>query len=46
MEMEPSCLKDLNSVLSKFNKRPMLLAACFSLCSRDSVGVGLFRKNA
>ena len=37
IEMSISCLKYLNSVLPEFIKRPILVTACFKLCSKDSV---------
>ena len=41
-EMAQSWFKHMNSVLSDFIKRPMVLAACSRLCSRDLAWTGIF----
>ena len=40
-ERVPFCLKHMNSILFAFMKRPIPLAACSRLCSRDSAWAGL-----
>ena len=42
VEIAPSHLKHMYSVLFTFTWRPMPLAACSRLCSKDSVWVGVF----
>ena len=42
IKMAPSYLKQMNSVLFVFTKKPMLLAACSRLGSRDSAWTSLF----
>ena len=44
--MTPFWLKHMYSVLSAFTWRPMPLAACSRLCSRDSAWIGIFARNA
>ena len=46
MEMAAAWLKHMNSVLSEFKKRQMLLVAGSRLCSRHSAWAGLFAKIA
>ena len=44
MEMVPSCLKYINSVLSDFMQKPIPVAACSRLYSKDSTWVGVLRE--
>ena len=46
VEMTPFHLKLMNSVLFSFTWRPMSLAACSRLCSRDSAKAGVFVRSA
>ena len=45
VEMSPSWLKYMYSILSAFMRRSMHSAACPELCSRDSALVGIFSRN-
>ena len=44
-EIALSWLKHMNSVLSEFTWRPMSLAGCSSVCSRDLAGTGVFARS-
>ena len=46
IEIAPSCLKHMYSVLFAFTKRPMPSAACSRLCSRDSAWADVFASSA
>ena len=46
VEMAPSWLKHVYSVLSAFTWRTMLPSACSRLCNRDSAWVGVFAISA
>ena len=44
--MASNWLKQMNSALFEFMKRPMPLAVCSRLCSRDLAGAGAFASSA
>ena len=46
VEMAPSRLKQMYSILFAFAWKPVPPAACSRLCSRDSTLVGVFERNA
>ena len=45
VEMAPSCLKHMYSVLFAFTWRPMPLAVCSRLCNRDLAWAGVLARS-
>ena len=46
MDIVPSCLKRMNSVLFEFKRRPIPLAVCSTLWSGHSAWAGVFARSA